>query len=133
MFDYTFECVFKTNVKNKNGIVFTDEAFESMKSQVNEKYKTGFPIPLSIDSVKENLDLYNFSTVNPENIIGYVKDLTKDNILTCISDDKKEEFEKLLQEDYEPGYRITTELSAKKEVFNVKIICFDMIRKDLKA
>lgn len=133
MIEYKFDVIQKVNVQNKNGVIFTDEALESISNQVLEANKNNHPFPLIILDEKLFESINDITSVNPEYVIGNVKEFSNNSILVSIRDDKEGIFNKLLQENYEPGYRVLCNIDDNKVVSNIKVICFDMIAKDMKA
>ena len=133
MIEYEFDIIQKVNIPNRNGIIFTDEAIESISNQVSEANKNNHPFLLTTSDQKLFKSIIDITSVNPEYVIGNVKKFSNNNILVSIKDYKVDIFNKLLEEKYEPGYRVLCNIDDNKVVSNVKLICFDMIRKDLKA
>lgn len=132
MMEYKFNIIQKVNVPNKNGVIFTDKALESISNQVSEANKNNHPFPLIISDEKLFESINDITSVNPEYVIGNVKEFSTNDILVSINDNKKDIFNKLLQENYEPGYRVLCNINDNI-VSNIKVICFDMIAKDMKA
>lgn len=113
--------------RNKNNFVFSYESSDAISKQVSEAYTNGNPIQLTIEdqpSVAQN----NFLVVNIKSVIGFMKEYKHDEMIVCILNDKLDEFNKLVDLDYEPCYRLSCELDDDRVIIpsTVKIICFDM-------
>ena len=113
--------------RNKNNFIFSYEASDVISKQVLEAYTNESPIQLTIED-QPTISQNNFLIVDIQSVIGFMKEYKNDEIVVCILKDKLDAFNKLIDLDYEPCYRLSCELDDDRSIIpsSIKIICFDM-------
>lgn len=135
MYEVTLKTVTQSDTPNRNHVVYTKEAFEKMANDMNKKIKEGIRLPLTCESY-DMMKPDDFYSVNVNNILGDIKEIRDGSIDVSIYHPKKEIFDELIKNGYEPGMRYMTNSesctmddSGNRVVNDItKIISYDFIK-----
>ena len=133
MKEITLRTLTRSNVPNVNGVVYSEKAFNQMVEGTKDR-----SIKLCLGMDYNNASFVEMSTIFPNHVIGDVKDIRDGEIDVRIPKDKFKYIEEQLNSEYlVPGMRHTGNVSKPdhnniKEVTNMHLICYDLLRNPYK-
>ena len=133
MKEITLKTLTRSGIPNVNGVVYSEKSFNQMVADLKER-----PIKLCLGMDYNNASFVEMSTIFPNHVIGDVKDIRDGEIDVRIPKDKFKYIEEQLNSEYlVPGMRYTGNVSKPdhnniKEVTNMHLICYDLLRNPYK-